>query len=107
MGLKEFITEQLDLIRPEDAGYDDDLGETVEDYLNNIMPNLGEDSHVYVDVDEARGEVNVDIGLDGVITMDLVNNIAQKIATKIPVNLIGFSGGSGPFAVVFHFKVQR
>lgn len=105
--LRDFLNEQMDLIRPEDEGYDDDLGDSLEDYLNSIMPKLGGDSYVYVDVDEARGEVEVAINLDGVITMDLVNAVAQKIATKIPVNLVGFSGGSGPFAVTFHFRMQK
>lgn len=105
--LKDFLNEQMDLIRPEDDEYADDMNESLEDYLNSIMPKLGADSYVYVDVDTDRGEVEVAINYDGIITMDLVNNVIQKIATKIPVNLVGFSGGSGPFAVTFHLRIIK
>lgn len=105
MSLRDFIKEQTDLVRPEDDDYD--LDNDLEEQLNQAMPKLGGDSKVYAYADEQRGEIEVAVELDGIIPMDLINNIAARVAKVTPVQMVGVSGGSGPFAVTFHFGMMR
>lgn len=99
MSLKDFINEQLDPLRPDDD--DDDL----EEQLNAAMPKFGNGT-VFVYVNEAQTEIEAVIKMDGMIPMDLVNNVAGRIAKIVPVSLVGMSGGS-TFEVAFHFEIVR
>lgn len=99
MDLKDFINEQLDPLRPDDDESD------LEEQLNAAMPKFG-DGRVYVYVNEERREIEAVIKLDGMIPMDLVNNVAGRIANITPIKLVGMSSGS-TFEVIFHFEMMQ
>lgn len=101
------LVEQGELVRPEDYDYDDELGGDLEEKVNAALPKMQGVEKFWADVDEARGEIEVIVELDGVVTIAMMQAITQAISKVVPVQFLGVSGGSGPFAVYLNFGITK